>query len=122
MGAGSAAKIAKPYAVNIVNSTAGTLNAILFGGNDYQDASNFGSPAGIAITTVNSGTSYTRLLNQSMSKGFTIGSWRLTSTNTSQLAQIIDIDYVDANGKSASDFIEMLKDSYQNLDTQLDIY
>lgn len=121
MGAGAGA-IAKPYVITIENTFPTTQTAVVFGGNDNVDALKQGNPAGIDVTTVNSSTSYLRLLRQSMTKPFTIGSWRLTSSNTSQLAQIITVQYVDANGKSQTDFIEMLKDSYQNLDTQLDIY
>ena len=123
MGAGAKVKMVKPFGLSIVNSTNATLNAILFGANDYLGDTNFGSPATIAITPTSTaaGNTYERLLRYSSNNPFTIYKWWLQSSNTSQLAQTIDITYVNPNGKSATDYIDMIKDSYQNQDDQLEI-
>ena len=52
-----------PYSITIVNSTAGTLNARIFGYNIYQQSTNNGSDVGITITPQASIT-YIHLISQ----------------------------------------------------------
>lgn len=126
--AGGYLKIAKPYVLTISTSApTNTLTAILFGYNDYFNQTNFGSDTGAGGTiTVSSGVSgvpYRRMLSQSQNKPFEIGYWRISCSNTSQLAQVITVNYVDANGRSASDpiAVSIYQDSYQNISTVVDI-
>ena len=88
-----------PYSVTIVNSTAGTLNARLFGYNIYQQATNNGSDVGITITPQAS-ISYIQLISQVASEPFTTSLIRLQSTNTSQVQQTMTVTKTDAAGES----------------------
>lgn len=121
--AGGALRVAKPWVITISNSTASTANATLFGYNDNFNQTNFGSPVALTIASGVSGVPYRRLLAQTQNKPFNVGYWRLTSSSSSQLSQVITISYVDANGRSASDPVPLsiYQDSYQNLTTVLDI-
>ena len=119
----SAKLISKPYGISISNTDIVTRTLTIFGANDNLSASNFGNDSKLVITPTSTaaGNTYERLLRYSANNPFTIYKWWLQSTNTSQLAQTIDITYVNPNGKSATDYIDMIRDSYQNLDTQLEI-
>lgn len=121
--AGGALRVAKPWVITISNSTASTANAVLFGYNDNFNQTNFGSPVALTIASGVSGVPYRRLLAQTQNKPFNVGYWRLTSSSSSQLSQVITINYVDANGRSAADPVPLsiYQDSYQNLTTVLDI-
>lgn len=123
MSAGANNRIAKPYVLNIVNSTASTATAIIFGFNDYFNQTNFGSDTAITVSSGISGVPYRRMLAQTNNKPFEVGTWRLTCTNTSQLAQSMTISYVDANGRSATDPVPfaIYKDAYQQDNTILDV-
>ncbi len=90
-----------PYQVSVVNSTAGTLTAILFGRNIYELTTNFGSAVGITVTPASS-IPYIQLLNQSASQPFETSLIRIQSTNTAQVTQVINIVSSDANGQSVN--------------------
>lgn len=126
--AGAYLREAKPYVVTISSSAgSATLTAILFGYNEYFNQTNFGSDTGaggtITVASGASGNPYRRMLSQSQNKPFEIGYWRVTCSNTSQLNQVITVNYIDANGRSASDPIPLsiYQDTYQNLTTVVDI-
>lgn len=106
----SAAKQPSPYQVSVVNSTAGTLTAVLFGYNIYQLTSNFGSAVGITVTPSQTNVSYLQLLSQSASQPFETSLIRIQSTNTAQITQIITITSSDANGQSCT--IPLITQSY----------
>ncbi len=121
-----------PYVIQYANSTAGDVTAVLFGYNDYFNStgltpavSNYGNPAAITITNLQTGTTagYTRLLAQSNNKNFAIGKWRFQSTTASQLQVTLIINYVDADGNArTSPFnLSIMKDSYQNITDQIDV-
>ena len=90
-----------PYQISVVNSTAGSLTAILFGKNIYDNTANFGSAVGITCTPASS-ISYNQLLNQSAAQPFETSLIRIQSTNTAQVTQVININSSDANGQSAN--------------------
>ncbi len=107
---GGAGKQASPYQVSVVNSTAGTLTAVLFGYNIYQLTSNFGSAVGITVTPSQTNVSYLQLLSQSASQPFETSLIRIQSSNNSQITQIITINSSDANGQSCT--IPLITQSY----------
>jgi hypothetical protein len=113
----------KPYVIQIVNATAGTLNAILFGWTDNDNAVNFGSPAGITISVLPAGTvaGYQRLLSQSATKPFSIVKWVLSSTNTAQVTLPWNAVYWDANQRQCSDPITMPPDPNQFSNTSYEL-
>lgn len=124
-GSGMGARpVSKPYVLNIQNTTAGTLNAIVFGFNDNFGATNSGNPVGIVITSGIPGVTYQRLLTQSQNKPFDIGLFRFSSSNTSQLDQTMLISFVDANGRTCSDPVTLAnyKDAYQQQNTIIDVW
>jgi hypothetical protein len=89
-----------PYSVNITNSTAGTLNAILFGKNKYLLSTNYGSPVGITIAPSQTNISYLMLLQQSAEQPFETSFMRILSTSNPQVNQVITVTSFDANGQS----------------------
>lgn len=101
-GSMASPKAPTPYQVSIVNSTAGTLNAVLFGKNQYLLSTNFGSDTGIAVTPAQTNVSYLFLLQQSSDQPFETSLIRIQSTNTSQITQILTVTVLDANGQSAT--------------------
>lgn len=99
-----------PYQIAITNSTAGTLNAIVFGKNIYLLSTNFGSATGITVTPSQSNVSYLQLLNQSGDQPFETSLIRIQSTNTAQITQIINITSTDSNGQQCT--IPLITQSY----------
>jgi hypothetical protein len=126
-GASQSVALSDPYVIQYQNTTAGALTAILFGYNDYYNAANFGNPAGIVITNLQSntgpGTGYGRLLAQSNNKEFKIGKWRFQSATSSQLQQTLQLVHVDGNGKSYSTPLNLsiMRDAYQQQSDILDV-
>ncbi len=114
--------LSDPYIVQYENTTVGTLTAVLYGYNDYFGAVNFGNPVGITVTNLQGGT-YGRLIAQSNNKNFKIGRWRLQSANTNQLAQTMQLNHVDANGKQYSVPLNLsvARDAYQQQNDVLDV-
>ncbi|HON92797.1 MAG TPA: hypothetical protein PKZ07_14615 [Sedimentisphaerales bacterium] len=120
---GGRVPVSKPYILQVYNTTGADATCILFGYNDYSLTTNFGSAAGIVVT-VTSGGSYNRLLAQSQNKPFEIGLYRWSCGITAQLDVVLTINYVDANGRTASDPVALsnYKDAYQQQSGILDIW
>jgi hypothetical protein len=130
MGAGRK-PVSKPYVLNIYNTSGGTLNAILFGYNDNFSAGPgtagfgaYGNNIGIFVGSGIPGVTYERLIGQSQNKPFDIGLWRFSCSNTSQLDQVMNITYVDANGRTCTDPVTLTnyKDAYQQQSTIIDVW
>lgn len=121
------AALSDPYVIEYENTTPGDLVATLFGYNDFYNAANFGNPAGIVITNLQSntgpGTGYGRLLAQSNNKNFKIGKWRFQSANSAQLQQTMQLVHVDGNGKQYSTPLNLsiMRDAYQQQSDILDV-
>jgi len=102
-GAGASAPTPpSPYRVTVFNSTGGDLEAVLFGFNKYGNASNFGSAAGLALTTGFTGVDYAQLLRQSATEPFETSLVRVRSSNSSQILETLNITTIDANGKQCT--------------------
>lgn len=115
--------VSDPYVIQYENTTLGTLQAVMFGYNDFFGASpQFGNPVGITVTNLQGG-SYGRLLAQSNNKFFKIGKWRFQSANTSQLSQTLTLTHYDANGKQYSTPLNLsiMRDAYQFQNDILDV-
>lgn len=95
-------KTPAPYQVLVVNTTAGSLNLVLFGYNQFLLSTNFGSSVGLSVTPAQTNVSYLQLLTQSSSQPFETSLIRVQSTNASQVTQIITVTVSDANGQSAT--------------------
>jgi hypothetical protein len=121
----SRSSVSDPYVIQYVNTTTSDAQAILFGYNDYFGAPNYGNPAAIVITNLQTGTiaGYGRLIAQSNNKFFKIGKWRFQSTNASQLSQTLQLTHVDANGKQYSTPLNLsiMRDAYQQQSDILDV-
>jgi hypothetical protein len=95
-------KTPAPYQVLVVNTTAGTLNLVMFGYNQFLLSTNFGSSVGLSVTPAQTNVSYLQLLTQSASQPFETSLIRVQSSNASQVTQIITVTVTDANGQSAT--------------------
>lgn len=95
-------KTPSPYQVLVTNTTAGSLNLVLFGFNQFLLSTNFGSATGLTVTPAQSNVSYLQLLTQSASQVFETSLIRVQSSNASQVTQIITVTVSDANGQSAT--------------------
>jgi hypothetical protein len=95
-------KTPAPYQVLVQNTTAGSLNLVMFGYNQFLLSTNFGSSVGLSVTPAQSNVSYLQLLTQSSSQPFETSLIRVQSTNASQVTQIITVTVSDANGQSAT--------------------
>ena len=118
--------MSEPYIIQYANSATTTATAVFLGFNDYGSASatNYGSSTSITVTNLQGG-SYGRLINQSNNKPFRVQKWRFQATASnvsSQLAQTITINYVDANGNQTTKPFNMsvLKDLYQQITDSID--
>lgn len=108
--AGGQAVSPSPYQVSIVNSTAGTLTATLFGKNTNLLLANFGSPVGITVTPSQANVTYVELLQQSAEQPFETSLMRVQSTNTAQITQIVTVTSRDANGQQCT--VPIITQSY----------
>jgi hypothetical protein len=117
--------VSDPYVLSYYNPTAGSLLAYLFGYNDYYNAPNYGNNAAVVITNLQTGTTagYGRLIAQSNNKFFKIGKWRFQSSNSSQLQVTLNINHVDANGKTYSVPVNLsiMRDAYQQQSDIIDV-
>ena len=95
-------KTPAPYQVLVQNTTAGTLNLVMFGYNQFLLSTNFGSSVGLTVTPAQTNVSYLQLLTQSSSQPFETSLIRVQSSNASQVTQIITVTVSDANGQSAT--------------------
>ena len=115
-----------PYVVSYASTAIVPVTAIMFGFNDYSDpATNYGNPATTTITNLQTGTTagYGRLINQSNNKFFKIGKWRFQCSTPEQLQVTININHVDANGKTYSTpmNLSIMRDAYQQQSDIIDI-
>lgn len=124
-GPGSRSMVSDPYVIQYENTGLVNVTAILFGYNDYFNVTNFGNPAAVTITNLQTGTiaGYGRMIAQSNNKAFKIGKWRFQSTSASQLSQTLQINHVDANGKQYSTPLNLsiARDAYQQQNDILDV-
>jgi hypothetical protein len=95
-------KTPAPYQVLVINTTAGSLNLVMFGYNQFLLSTNFGSSVGLSVSPAQSNVSYLQLLTQSASQPFETSLIRIQSSNASQVTQIITVTVTDANGQSAT--------------------
>ena len=95
-------KTPAPYQVLVQNTTAGSLNLVMFGYNQFLLSTNFGSSVGLSVTPAQSNVSYLQLLTQSASQPFETSLIRVQSSNAVQVTQIITVTVTDANGQSAT--------------------
>jgi hypothetical protein len=120
---GADSHVSDPYVLQYQNTvtSAGSLTAIIFGFNDYFGASNYGNPS-FTITSLQGGT-YGRMIAQTNNKPFKIGKMRFQSTNTTNLAQTVTINHVDANGKVFQTPLNLsiLRDAYQYQSDIIDV-
>ena len=127
-GGNQAVAVSDPYVIQY-SSTAGTPQlATLFGYNDYFDSTltpNFGNVATTTITNLQTGTTlgYARMVAQSNNKFFKIGKWRFQSLNPAQLQITLNINHVDANGKSYVTPLNLsiMRDAYQQQSDIIDV-
>lgn len=95
-------KTPAPYQLLVQNTTAGSLNLVMFGYNQFLLSPNFGSSVGLVVAPAQSNVSYLQLLTQSSSQPFETSLIRIQSSNTNQVTQIIAVTVTDANGQSAT--------------------
>lgn len=110
MNAGGQMQSPTPYQLSITNSTAGTLNCVLFGSNQYLLTANYGSAVGISVVPSQSNVSYLEVLQQSASQPFETSLIRIQSSNTAQITQILTVTQKDANGQQVT--IPVITQSY----------
>ncbi len=91
------ANTSQPILLNIVNTTAATVNAVIFGSYVNATASNYGNSSAIAITTVLSGISYAGILYQLQTNWLRIAELYYTSVagSASQISQ--PLTYTDTD-------------------------
>jgi len=116
-------KTPAPYQVLVQNTTAGSLNLVLFGYNQFLLSTNFGSSVGLVVTPAQSNVSYLQLLTQSTSQPFETSLIRVQSSNATQVTQIITVTVTDANGQSATlpNITQSYFSSYQQQSGILDV-
>ena len=95
-------KTPAPYQILVQNTTAGSLNLVLFGYNQYLLSTNFGSSVGLIVSPAQSNVTYLMMLTQSASQPFETSLIRVQSSNATQVTQIINVIVTDANGQSAT--------------------
>lgn len=95
-------KTPAPYQVLVQNTTAGSLNLVMFGYNQFLLSTNFGSSVGLIVAPAQTNVSYLQLLTQSASQPFETSLIRVQSSNALQVTQIITVTVTDANGQSAT--------------------
>jgi hypothetical protein len=103
-------KSPSPYQISVTNTTAGTLNLVLFGKNQFLLTPNFGSALGLTVTPSQANVTYLELLQQSSDQPFETSLLRIQSANASQVTQILTITVKDANGQSAT--LPLITQSY----------
>ncbi len=111
-----------PYVVSYQNTDVVPHTAILYGYNDNFGAPNYGNNALVIITNLQGGT-YGRLIAQSNNKFFKIGKWRFQCTTPAQLQVTMNINHVDANGKTQSTpmNLSIMRDAYQQQSDIIDV-
>ena len=124
-GGNQAQAVSDPYVIQYNNTGLVTYTAILFGYNDYFNATNFGNNALVIITNLQTGTiaGYGRMIAQSNNKFFKIGKWRFQCSTPAQLQITMNINHVDANGKTYTTPLNLsiMRDAYQQQADIIDI-
>ena len=111
---GDSSQVSDPYVLQYQNTVSTTATAIIFGFNDYFGSTNYGNATQLVITSLQGGT-YGRMIAQTNNKPFKIGKMRFQSTTTTNIAQTVTINHVDANGKVFQTPLNLsiLRDAYQ---------
>lgn len=124
-GPGAHHALSDPYVIQYQNTTTNDVTAILFGYNDYFGAFNYGNPAAVIITNLQTGTTagYGRMIAQSNNKFFKIGKWRFQSATSAQLQITLQLTHVDANGKQYITPLNLsiMRDAYQQQSDIIDV-
>ena len=124
-GGNQAQAVSDPYVIQYNNTGLVTYTAILFGYNDYFNATNFGNNALVIIANLQTGTiaGYGRMIAQSNNKFFKIGKWRFQCSTPAQLQITMNINHVDANGKTYTTPLNLsiMRDAYQQQADIIDI-
>ena len=124
-GGNQAQAVSDPYVIQYNNTGLVTFTAILFGYNDYFNATNFGNNVLVIITNLQTGTiaGYGRMIAQSNNKFFKIGKWRFQCSTPAQLQITMNINHVDANGKTYTTPLNLsiMRDAYQQQADIIDI-
>jgi hypothetical protein len=117
--------VSDPYVIQYNNTDVVPVTAILFGYNDYFNQVNFGNPVLTIITNLQTGTilGYGRMIAQSNNKFFKIGKWRFQCSTPAQLQVTMNINHVDANGKTYTTPVNLsiMRDAYQQQPDIIDI-
>ncbi len=124
-GGNQAQAVSDPYVIQYNNTDVAPHTAILFGYNDYFNVANFGNNALVIITNLQTGTiaGYGRMIAQSNNKFFKIGKWRFQCSTPAQLQITLNINHVDANGKTYTTPLNLsiMRDAYQQQPDIIDL-
>ena len=127
-GGNAAQAVSDPYVIQYVSSALVPTTAILFGYNDYGNpvvTPNYGNPNTTTITNLQTGTTagYGRMIAQSNNKFFKIGKWRFQCSDAAQLQITLNINHVDANGKTYTTPLNLsiMRDAYQQQADIIDV-
>ena len=114
--------VSDPYVLSYQNTATSTATAIIFGFNDYFGSTNYGNATQLVITSLQGGT-YGRMIAQTNNKPFKVGKLRFQSTTTSNIAQTLTINHVDANGKVFQTPVNLsiMRDAYQQQSDIVDV-
>ena len=117
--------VSDPYVIQYNNTDVAPHTGILFGYNDFFNQPNFGNNALVIITNLQTGTilGYGRMIAQSNNKFFKIGKWRFQCSTPAQLQITMNINHVDANGKTYTTPLNLsiMRDAYQQQPDIIDI-
>ncbi len=117
--------VSDPYVIQYNNTGVVPYTAILFGYNDYFNQPNFGNNALVIITNLQTGSvlGYSRMIAQSNNKFFKVGKWRFQCSTPAQLQITLNINHVDANGKTYTTPLNLsiMRDAYQQQPDIIDI-
>ena len=113
--------VSDPYVLSFQNTTTATATAYIFGYNDYF-ATWQTQNASFTITSLQGGT-YSRMIAQTNNKPFQVGKFRFQSTTTSNIAQTLTVNHVDANGKvmTLPVNLSIMRDAYQQQSDIVDV-
>jgi hypothetical protein len=114
--------VSDPYVLSYQNTATSTATAIIFGFNDYFGSTNYGNATQLVITSLQGGT-YGRMIAQTNNKPFKVGKMRFQSTTTTNIAQTLTINHVDANGKVFQTPVNLsiMRDAYQQQSDIVDV-
>jgi hypothetical protein len=121
--------VSDPYVIQYDNTTGLVpVTAVLFGYNDYSNlvlTPNYGNAASVNILNLQTGsiTGYARMIAQSNNKFFKIGKWRFQCGTSAQLQITLNINHVDANGKTYTTPLNLsiMRDAYQQQSDIIDV-